>query len=140
MANRLRQAIQPTTIVSVATTNGGTPCRYSRFAVTVASAANITVQPSTAPHSRVWTRTNKTAAVNSSDPVTKWNQRGYPHFKYSSMIDSGATMLLSDPTKKKAARKKGIFGARKFWTFNIPYLMMVLRTYGGLLRQTTAFG
>ena len=47
------QAIQPTTIDNVAAISGGTPCPYSPWRVTVASAANITAQPSAAPHSRV---------------------------------------------------------------------------------------
>ncbi|MGY3457343.1 hypothetical protein ACVWW5_002793 [Bradyrhizobium sp. LM3.4] len=52
-----REAIQPTTIDSVATTSGATACPYSPCSVTVASAANITVQPSAEPHSRVRART-----------------------------------------------------------------------------------
>jgi hypothetical protein len=84
LESRFRQAIQPTSIDSAATTSGATPCPYSPWSVTVASAANITVQPSAEPHSRVCARTSKTAVVSSSDPVTKWNQRGYPHRRYSS--------------------------------------------------------
>src|ERR1700688_1029960 len=105
-ASRLRQAIQPTTIDSVDTTSGATPCPCSPCSVTVASAANIMVQPSAEPHSRVRARASRTAVMSSSEPVTKWNQCGYPHFMYSSMMDRGATMLLSDPTTKKAARAK----------------------------------
>jgi hypothetical protein len=48
---RFRQAIQPTTIDNIATTSGATLCPYSPWSVTVASAANITVQPSAEPHS-----------------------------------------------------------------------------------------
>jgi len=107
MAGRLRQAIHPTAIDSIATTSGATPCPYSPWTVTVASAANITVQPSAEPHSRVRARASRTAAMSSSEPVTKWNQCGYPHFRYSSKMDRGATMLLSDPTTKKAARTQG---------------------------------
>ena len=83
LGSRFRQAIQPTTIDSVATISGGTPCPYSPWRVTVASAANITVQPSAAPHSRVRACASRTAAVSSSAPVTKWNQCGYPHLRYS---------------------------------------------------------
>ena len=82
--SRFRQAIQPTTIDSVATTSGATPCPYSPWRVTVASAANITVQPSVEPHSRVCARASRTAVVSSSNPVTIWNQCGYPHRRYSS--------------------------------------------------------
>jgi hypothetical protein len=84
LGSRFRQAIQPTTIDSVATISGGTPCPYSPWRVTVASAANITVQPSAEPHSRVRACASRTAVVSSSDPVTKWNQCGYPHRRYSS--------------------------------------------------------
>src|SRR5580700_10605910 len=84
LGSGIRQAIQPTTIDSVATTSGATPCPYSPWSVTVASAANITVQPSTEPHSRVGARASRTAVVSSSDPVTKWNHGGYPHRRYSS--------------------------------------------------------
>ena len=81
--NRVRQVIQPTTSVSVATTIGATPCPYSPWSVTVASAASITVQPSAEPNKRVRSHASRTAAVSSSEPVTKWNQLGYPHFRYS---------------------------------------------------------
>src|ERR1700722_9408678 len=84
LGSRFRQAIQPTTIDSVATTSGATPCPYSPWRVTVASAANITVQPSAAPHSRVRACASRTAVVSSSDPVTKWNHGGYPQRRYSS--------------------------------------------------------
>src|SRR5260370_28511492 len=84
LGSRFRQAIQPTTIDSVATISGGTPCPYSPWRVTVPSGANITVQPSAEPHSRVRTRASRRAVVSSSDPVTKWNQCGYPHLRYSS--------------------------------------------------------
>jgi len=84
LGSRFRQATQPTTIDSVATTSGATPCPYSPWRVTVASAANITAQPSAAPHSRVRACASRTAVVSSSDPVTKWNQCGYPHRRYSS--------------------------------------------------------
>jgi hypothetical protein len=84
LGSRFRQAIQPTTIDSVATISGGTPCPYSPWRVTVASAVNITVQPSAEPHSRVRGCASRTAVVSSSDPVTKWNHGGYPHRRYSS--------------------------------------------------------
>jgi hypothetical protein len=74
LGSRFRQAIQPTTIDSVATISGGTPCPYSPWRVTVASAANITVQPSAEPHGRVPACASRMAVVSSSDPVTKWNQ------------------------------------------------------------------
>jgi hypothetical protein len=53
LGSRFRQAIQPTTIDSVAPISGGTPCPYSPWRVTVASAANITVQPSAEPTGRL---------------------------------------------------------------------------------------
>ena len=84
LGSRFRQAIQPTTIDSVATIRGGTPCPYSPWRMTVASAANITAQPSAEPHSRVHACASRTAVVSSRDPVTKWNQCGYPHRRYSS--------------------------------------------------------
>ncbi|MGO9543769.1 MAG: hypothetical protein ACLPPF_03120, partial [Rhodomicrobium sp.] len=84
LGSRFCQAIQPTTVDSVATISGGTPCPYSPWRVTVASAANVTVQPSAEPHSRVRACASRTAVVSSSDPVTKWNQCGYPHLSYSS--------------------------------------------------------
>src|ERR1700678_3944963 len=84
LGSRIRQAIQPTTIDSVAAISGGTPCPYSPWRVTVANAANITVQPSAEPHSRVRACASRTAVVSSSNPVTKWNQCGYPHRRYSS--------------------------------------------------------
>ena len=83
LGSRFRQAIQPMTINSVATIRGGTPCPYSPWRVTVASAANITVQPSAEPYSRVRACASRTAVVSSSDPVTKWNHGGYPHRRYS---------------------------------------------------------
>lgn len=71
LASRFREVIQPTAIDSVAAISGGTAWPYSPWSVTVASAANITAQPSAAPHSRVRARASRTAVVSSSDPVTK---------------------------------------------------------------------
>jgi hypothetical protein len=44
----------------------------------------MTVHPSTEPNRRLGAQKGRMATVGSSDPVTKWNQRGYPHFTYSS--------------------------------------------------------
>jgi len=84
LENRLRQATQPTRVDNMAAMSGATPCAYSPCNVTVANAASITAQPSAEPHIRVCVRASKTALVSSNDPVTKWNQEGYPHWRYSS--------------------------------------------------------
>jgi hypothetical protein len=75
-ACRFRQLIQPITTDNVAATSGGTARPYSPWMMTVARAASMTAQPSTAPKRRVGARTSRMAAASSSDPVTKWNQRG----------------------------------------------------------------
>ena len=71
----MHQLIQPTTSDHVATTSGGTACPYSPWMMTVARAANVAVQPSAAPNGLLRARKARVAAVSSSDPVTKWNQR-----------------------------------------------------------------
>ena len=83
LESRFRRAIRRR--VSIVPPRQAAPPRARiRHGVSVASAANITVQPSAEPHSRVCARASKTAVVSSSDPVTKWNHRGYPHRRYSS--------------------------------------------------------
>jgi len=73
--SRLRQLIQPTTSDHVAKTSGGTACPYSPWMMTVARAANMTAQPGAAPNRRLRARKTRMAAVSSSDPLAKWNQR-----------------------------------------------------------------
>jgi hypothetical protein len=103
LESRFRQAIQPTSIDSVAKTSSATPCPYSPWSVTVANAANITVQPSAEPHNRVCARASGTTVVSSSDPVTKWNQRGYPH--RSRLITAvGSDALLNNTSRPALIR------------------------------------